>query len=230
VDDEFEAREDDREESPEKPARRARFGRGLVQDVLVPVLAIAAVIGAIVLVQLFRGRDSTPPAAPAFASDSYSPIDLGPSGGGKPKLGEPAPGFRLLDPDGRVVALEDFRGRPVLINFWATWCVPCRKEAPDLVALQAEWGESAQLIGVNYFESAAPVQEFAVNFALNYPLPLDTDGRVTGSYKLTGLPETFFLDDQGVIRDHRIGQLRPEIARCIVAGIRAGNHDPEACR
>ena len=98
------------------------------------------------------------------------------------------------------------------------------------MALQEGWGESVQLIGVDYYESAGAVQEFAANYSLNYPLPLDTDGRVTGSYKLTGLPETFFLDGEGVIRDHRIGQLRPEIARCIVEGIQAGNHKPEACR
>ncbi len=77
---------------------------------------------------------------------------------------------------------------------------------------------------------AGVAQEFVDNYSINYPTPLDGCGEVTGSYKLRGLPETFFLDEQGIIRDHRIGQLRPDVARCIVAGIQAGAHDPEDCR
>ncbi|MBI2765952.1 MAG: TlpA family protein disulfide reductase [Chloroflexi bacterium] len=209
---------------------RKRGARDPFRDLVIPFLAIAAVVGAIVLVQLYRARDRVPALDASFAPGAYQAIDLGPAGGGKPKLGEPAPGFQLLDPEGNLIRLDDFRGRPVVVNFWATWCVPCQRESPDLVALQKEWGDSVRLLGVDYFESAEAVKGFALNFSLNYPLPLDSDGRVTGSYKLTGLPETFFLDDAGIIRDHRIGQLRPEIARCIVAGIQAGNHKPEACR
>ena len=199
------------------------------RDVGVLVLGIAAVAVAIMFVQWIRERGVSPPATRA-ATGEYSSLNLGPAGDGAPKLGQPAPGFQLLGPEGEVVRLEQFRGRPVLINFWATWCVPCRKETPDLVGLQSEWGTTVQILGVNYYESSGAVQEFARNFSINYPLPLDSDGRVSGSYKLTGLPETFFLDAEGVIRDHRIGQVRPDVAKCVVAGIQAGNHDPRACR
>lgn len=206
---------------------RKRSGRNAVRDLAIPVLAIAAVVAGIVIVQLIRERNAT--STPAIGGE-YSTLDLGSTGEGAPKVGEPAPGFQLLDPGGKMIRLEDFRGRPVLINFWATWCIPCRKETPDLVALQTEWGDTAQVIGVNYSEPPDVAQEFATNFSVNYPTPLDTYGEVTGSYKLRGLPETFFLDEQGVIRDHRIGQLKPEVARCIVARIQAGGHEPEDCR
>jgi len=206
-----------------------RGGRDPFRDLAIPVLAIAAVVTAIFLVQWVRERNARAPA-PVSPGGEYYALDLGSTGEGAPKLGEPAPGFQLLDPGGQVIRLEDFRGRPVLINFWASWCVPCRKETPELVALQAEWGDKVQILGVNYYETADVAREFATNFAMNYPLPLDSYGQVSGSYKLRGLPETFFLDGEGIIRDHRIGQLQPDVARCIVAGIQAGNHEPEECR
>lgn len=205
-----------------------RRGRNVFRDLVIPVLAIAAVVAGIVAVQMFREINAAP-TAPSIGGE-YSSLNLGSTGEGAPKLGEPAPGFQLLDLEGQMIRLEDFRGRPVLINFWATWCVPCRKETPDLVTLQAEWGETVQILGVNYYESAGVARDFVSSFAVNYPTPLDSYGEVTGSYKLTGLPETFFLDGGGIIRDHRIGQLRPDVARCIVAGIQAGGHDPKDCR
>jgi len=228
--------DDDREEGgwldePEPLERTGvarRRGRSALRDLVIPLLALAAVVAGIVAVQMLRELNAAP-SAPS-SSGEYSSLNLGSTGKGAPKLGEAAPGFHLLGLEGQTIRLEDFRGRPVLINFWATWCVPCRKETPDLVTLQAEWGETVQILGVNYYESAGVARDFVSSFAVNYPTPLDSYGEVTGSYKLTGLPETFFLDEQGIIRDHRIGQLRPDIARCIVAGIKAGAHDPKDCR
>ncbi|MGK2964748.1 MAG: TlpA family protein disulfide reductase [Tepidiformaceae bacterium] len=201
-----------------------------LRDFVLPLAAVAGVFSAILLVQMVRERGHAPSSV-ANSGHFYSlEAELGPAGKGTPKLGQAAPGFQLVDTRGQLVRLEDFRGRPVLLNFWASWCVPCRRETPDLIALQAEWATTAQILGVNYYESAAAAREFADEFAVNYPLPLDSDGRVTGSYKLTGLPETFFLDGDGIIRDHRIGQLSADVARCIVAGIGAGRHEPKDCR
>lgn len=215
-------------EPAEVGGARKRAGRSAVRDLAIPLLAVVGVAAAVFLVQWIRERDAAS-SAPSPGGE-YSALNLGSSGEGAPKVGEPAPGFQLLDLEGEMIRLEDFRGRPVLINFWATWCVPCRKETPDLVALQAEWGDTAQILGVNYYESADVARGFVDEFSINYPTPLDSYGEVTGSYKLRGLPETFFLDEQGIIRDHRIGQLDPDIARCIVAGIQGGDHEPEGCR
>lgn len=228
--------DDDREEpvqtdkpKPLEPTYiRKRGGRNAVRDLAIPVVAIAAVVAGIVAVQLVRERNATTSTPPA--SGAYYSLSLGSTGEGAPKLGEPAPGFQLLGLEGEMIRLGDFRGRPVLVNFWATWCVPCRKETPDLVALQAEWGDTVQILGVNYSEPADVARDFVEAFSINYPTPLDSYGEVTGSYKLRGLPETYFLDQNGIIRDHRIGQLDPDVARCIAQGILAGAHEPEDCR
>lgn len=216
------------EASDATPSTR-RAGRDALRDLAIPVVAIAAVVTGIVFVQLLRERNAGTSTG-ASPGGEYSSLSLGSTGDGGPKIGEQAPGFQLLDPAGKVIRLVDFRGRPVLINFWASWCVPCKKETPDLVALQDEWGDAAQILGINYYEAADTAQSFVDDYSINYPTPLDSYGEVTGSYKLRGLPETFFLDGEGVIRDHRIGQLQPDIATCIVAGIQEGNHDPKECR
>lgn len=210
-----------------KVARRRRAGRDPVKDLLIPIAAIVVVVGAILAIQRLRDPDLS---GTNVTFGEFSPIQLGSVGGGRPQLGELAPGFQLPDVDGEAVRLDDFRGRPVLLNFWATWCVPCRKETPELVDLQTDWGADVQIIGVNYSELPEAVVKFDDEFGINYPLALDRSGKVTGSYKLTGLPESFFLDSEGVIRDHRIGQLRPAIALCIMDGIRAGDHEPKSCR
>ena len=216
------------------PPRRRRRERSAGRDVGVPLLAIAAVLGAIFAVQYLRTlraeSGNSGITTTVLGSDGFTPIKLGVISGGDIDLGKPGPDFQLADPAGAIVTLADFRGKPVMVNFWATWCVPCRKETPDLVALQTEWGTTAQIVGVNYYESPDTVLAFASEFSMNYPLPLDRNGEVTGSYKLTGLPESFFLDGQGVVRDHRIGIVRPGVARCIVSGIERGQHQPQDCR
>lgn len=228
---ETEESEESAASEPDQPAsgtnERRRIGRDPVKDLLIPVVAIALVVAAILAIQRMRDPDLS---GAGVTFGDFSPIQLGSVGGGKPKVGELAPGFQLLDVDGEPIRLDDFRGRPVLLNFWATWCVPCRKETPELIDLQTDWGEDVQVIGVNYSEVPAAVVKFHDEFGINYPLALDRTGEVTGSYKLTGLPESFFLDGDGVIRDHRIGQLRPAIAKCIMDSIRAGAHEPESCR
>jgi thiol-disulfide isomerase/thioredoxin len=206
-----------------------------------PILELAVTLGAlgivvlgILLVENWRDRSSQPSsaAAPVFTDLNGNPIEveLGVVSGGRAALGKPAADFQLVDPDGRLLTLADYRGQPVLVNFWATWCVPCRREVPDFVQLQAEWGDSVQIVGVNLQERAVTVSQFAADFQMNYPLALDLDGEVTKAYRLTGLPETFFVDSAGILRDHRIGAVEPEIARCIVDGMLAGNHDPKDCR
>ncbi|MFQ5794904.1 MAG: TlpA family protein disulfide reductase [Candidatus Bipolaricaulia bacterium] len=122
-----------------------------------------------------------------------------------PEVAAPVPGFRapdfaLADLEGREVRLSDLRGRPVLLNFWASWCPPCRKEMPDLQAFHQAYGDRITLIGVDWGESPADAQAFLDDFAISYPNLLDSDGKVFVQYGMTGIPTTFFIDEAGIIR------------------------------
>jgi thiol-disulfide isomerase/thioredoxin len=197
----------------------------------VSLLSLAVVAGVIIAVQFIRNRDGGETAtAGGIPSGDYTSVKLGIVAGGSTKIGSQAPLFQLPSPDNSLIRLSDLRGKVVVLNFWATWCVPCRREIPDLVNLQTEWGDSVQIVGVDLQETPVDVMAFATRLQMNYPLALDFNGEVALSYKIKGLPTTFFLDGQGVIRDLRIGLLNPGIARCIVSDIERGKHDPSDCR
>ena len=231
MDDELDVAETAQPGSPPKLPVLKRRSRHPLWDLGVPLLAIGAVVGAIVLVHALRnGGDAPTSNQTTVASDGFTPIKLGISSSGRSGVGDTAPTFQLTDPSGAVVSLADYRGKPVLVNFWATWCAPCRREIPDLIKLQEEWGASVTVIGVDLNEPGDTVSNYARSMGMNYPLALDLDGTVTAAYKLTGLPETFFLDGNGVIRDHRIGLLRAEVARCVVNGLKEERYEPGNCR
>lgn len=126
-----------------------------------------------------------------------------------PKLGALAPDFALEGVDGKVVRLSDFRGKkPVLLNFWATWCVPCQIEMPHM---QKAWDavggrDKVEVLAVDLGESAERASEFLTRRGLKFTLLLDQDLSVaTGKYSIFGLPTTFFIDRQGVIRSMKAG-------------------------
>lgn len=135
-----------------------------------------------------------------------------------PVIGRPAPGFQLAALDGRPVSLGDFRGRPVIVNFWATWCEPCKQEMP---ALQAEAARQPDLVvlGIDNVESAVKVRPFVDQLGLRFPILLDQDGSVVERYQVTGLPTTFFIDRSGVLRGIYRGPLTPDSLREQLAGI-----------
>jgi thiol-disulfide isomerase/thioredoxin len=124
------------------------------------------------------------------------------------ELGYLAPDFALRDLSGKTVRLSDFRGQPLLLNFWATWCPPCRKEMPELEKFHQEYGEQIVLLGVNWGEEASSIQEFLDGFAIKYPNLLDERGTAFVQYRLTGIPTSFFIDGQGFIRGVWLGPLR----------------------
>lgn len=122
------------------------------------------------------------------------------------KIGDKAPNFRLAAPDGKLVALSDFRGRPVLLNFWATWCVPCRAEMPMFEEIYRQESTAGfTVLAVNLAEPPAPVVEFSKELRLTFPLLLDQDRSVAAQYKVFGLPASFFIDGQGSIRSVKLG-------------------------
>jgi len=124
----------------------------------------------------------------------------------QPVIGKPAPNFKLQSLDGQSISLSDFRGKPVLINFWATWCGPCRIEMPYLQQIYEEWhGKGMVVLTINIGESSSQIKEFMQSQGLSLPVLLDKRGSVAQKYNILGIPTTFFLDKDGVIQDKIIG-------------------------
>ena len=115
----------------------------------------------------------------------------------EPVEGQPVPVFSLAAPDGDAVSSAELAGRAVAINFWASWCGPCRHEIPLLVERQAELPEDLLVLAVNLREEEAKVAEFAAEVAMELPIVLDPDGEVADLFGVRGLPTTVFVDPQG---------------------------------
>jgi len=120
--------------------------------------------------------------------------------------GNPAPDFQLQDIEGQTVTLSSLRGSPVMLNFWASWCGPCRDEMPFLQQIYEDRDSyGVTLITVNLRESLSLVTQFMQSNNLSFPVLLDTDGSVSLNYNVSGIPTTFFIDKDGIIKDKRLG-------------------------
>ena len=122
----------------------------------------------------------------------------------------PAPDFALELFDGTEFRLSDYRGRVVLINFWASWCPPCRDEAPDLQALYADYHtQGFTILGVNMLESSrGKALDFMAEFGITYSNGEDIGERVTNLYRVEAPPESFLIDRAGNVRRFFIGNIR----------------------
>jgi peroxiredoxin len=116
--------------------------------------------------------------------------------------------FTLETLDGSEASLSDYGGSVVLVNFWATWCPPCRDEIPHFEeAYRAHKDEGFVVLGVNYQESAAEVERFVERLGVTYPILLDESGMVAKEYRAVGLPTSVFVDRDGVIQVRHSGYL-----------------------
>ncbi len=134
----------------------------------------------------------------------------------------PAPEFRLQLFDGASFNLSEQRGRVVVVNYWASWCPPCREEAP---ALEAAWrryrGQGVVLVGVNVWDSERDARAFLREFGVTYPNGPDPSGGILIEYGVTGIPETYVIDRQGMLvrrwigplSEHQIGRWIEELSR-----------------
>lgn len=132
-----------------------------------------------------------------------------------PATNHPAPNFTLPLMDGSTAKLSDLKGKVVLINVWATWCPPCRAEMPTIQAAYEKYGKQGfTVMAVNLRENPRTVAAFMQQFGLTFPTPLDLDGQVSGVYRASVLPSSFFVDRQGVIR----AVYRGPMPRSVIAG------------
>lgn len=128
------------------------------------------------------------------------------------KVDKPAPAFTLPALEGQKVALSDFAGRPVVLNFWASWCGPCREEAPLFKTLAEQKPNDVAVIGILFAEDKIDnARVFIKEQGLNYPNLRDTDQADTAvAYGVTGIPQTVFIDARGVVRTIERGELTRE--------------------
>lgn len=132
-------------------------------------------------------------------------------------IGQEAPDLSLVDLNGQPVDLSDYRGRLVLLNFWATWCGPCRMEVPGLVAVQKAYGDRGfTVVAVNLGEPQEQVQAFAQDNGMDFPILLDPEGRSQSLYPTRGIPTSFILDQEGVIRQVVVGAMDEEMLAWLV--------------
>ena len=141
---------------------------------------------------------------------------------GRPVEGNAAPAFSVarLGQSGSTVSLGDFRGRPVVMNFFASWCPPCRDELPILSAAQRRLGGSVVFLGIDVADSTPAALDLVRASGVTYPLGVDPDYKVADSlYHLRGLPSTVFIDAKGNVAATVLGQLSPRVLDDRLAGL-----------
>jgi len=125
-----------------------------------------------------------------------------------PRQGFQAPDFSVTDSNGQLVRLSDLRGRPVLLNIWASWCAPCRAEMPAMQRLYQDYQQRGfEILAVNLTTQDTPEKAlaFANELGLTFPILFDSEGEAARLYQVQSLPSSFFIDEQGIIRDVVIG-------------------------
>ncbi|MDH4618479.1 TlpA disulfide reductase family protein [Brevibacillus sp. AY1] len=127
----------------------------------------------------------------------------------KPEVGYQAPHFTLTGLNNQVYRVEGKRDKPVIVNFWASWCGPCKMEAPDLQKIFEKYGKEVDLYGVNVTSNDNPetAMEFVQTYKLTFPIPMDVTGAVSDRYKVMAFPTTYLIDQQGVVRKKIIGMI-----------------------
>jgi thiol-disulfide isomerase/thioredoxin len=176
---------------------RWRPSPGALRNIVMTLLVGAAIAG---LVWVFD--------RPGTAS-SQSVTVTASSRGSAPKVGKPAPDFELTLVDGTKVKLSDYRGHPVWINFWASWCPPCRAENPDIETVYNAHkdGDGLVLLAAAIGEGRDAVAGYMQRADLHYPVGTDSDTQIAADYRVLGIPTHVFIDREGIVRDIRVGAM-----------------------
>ena len=154
--------------------------------------------------QLFNRSQASEPTfqqIPSSSQQGETAVIQLPTGGGPIAIGEPAQEFVASDLVGNPVALSSYLGRPVILNFWATWCAPCRIEMPELQSAFVDYQEhDLAILALNQEETADLIHEFFYDeFDLTFTPLLDSDGLVSQQYGAVNLPTTIFINPEGTI-------------------------------
>jgi cytochrome c biogenesis protein CcmG, thiol:disulfide interchange protein DsbE len=186
---------------------------------LIVVVASLIAAGAVSVIVALRHSTTGPPRSPELES----------LGDGAPPVGRPAPEFTLPLFTGGTLSLRSLRGKPILLNFWASWCAPCREETPLLVRLQKVYGpRGVAFVGINAEDRAADARRFIAQYHVDYPLTRLDDERIIEAYAVPGLPTTVFIAADGTVAGKVVGGfVGPEGEKLLIARLDrllAGSH------
>jgi len=180
----------------------AIFGRSVGTLIMRSALTIAALgLVALIVVGLLR-PSATLPASTSTSSSSGAPVGL--------QVGDTAPNFTFTSLDGKQMSLSDFRGKPVMLNFWYTTCPGCLEEIPGMqrfYASQRAAGKDLVLLGMNSVDDAQTARQFVQQEGMTYAIAMDNGGQVATLYSLTATPTSYFIDRQGIIRSVYVGPI-----------------------
>ncbi|QDF04754.1 TlpA family protein disulfide reductase [Myxococcus xanthus] len=145
--------------------------------------------------------------------------------------GKPAPDFALRALDsGEKVSLADLKGRPVVINFWASWCGPCRVEHPVLEWGARQYGSQAVFLGVVFQDTDDNARGFLQQYGASFPQLVDPRSRMALDYGVAGVPETYFIDPNGIIRGKHVGPIDPQTLALRIQELSTPSAPAEAAR
>jgi peroxiredoxin len=194
----------------ERPQNRREWS-GALRSLVLPVLIVATVVGVLFYIEQRRGGGSK------AGGGGYGVVALPPEKNttGRPvstEVGRAAPDFLLETPDGGQIRFSDLRGKPVLVNFWASWCTPCRKEMPEIVRAYGERKDAGlQIVAVDLQENVDQVRAFASEFGMTFPIAIDRTGSVGDAWRIggpvQGIPSSYFIDADGVVQARVFGPL-----------------------
>ena len=138
-------------------------------------------------------------------------------------LGKPAPAFQLPTLDGGTVDSAAWRDEVVVVNFWASWCVPCREEAPELQAFAQRWQDrGVRLVGIVYSDGESEAAAFRDRYQLTYPQALDPGGRSAIDFGVFGVPETYVIAGDGTVKAKLLGAVNAATLERVVASVNEG--------
>jgi thiol-disulfide isomerase/thioredoxin len=177
-----------------------RMGRPSLPRGLSWALGLAVVVMAVMAWVALDSPDVTVP-------DQLDASVAQPGGGGSSGTGQPVPDLTLVGLDGGTVVLSSYRGRPLVVNFWASWCPPCLREMPDFEQVYQQRNGNVAFVGINVRENAATASELATRTGVTYDLALDTAGEASREFAVVNMPTTVFINADGVITSVHAGAL-----------------------
>ena len=156
--------------------------------------------------------------------NTVSGIPTLPTGDGLLQVGSTAYDFQLQDLEGNAIALNDFQGQPVILNFWATWCAPCRAEFPEFQQAAIDNADTLTIIGINNTttDQAHLIPGFLEEFGVTFPIVLDESGETSKAYRILGLPTTIFIDSDGIVNEIFTGPLNKAYIESKISELEAG--------